>query len=151
MPIDKNKLSNKQLDFVQEYCKNGHIASKAYKVAYPDSSAKGSEASSIRLLGNVKIKRAIDRIEEDKRVIATYDRQLHIKNLNALLTALSVKVKEGNISAIRAANSILSEIGASTGLHSQTINTDAKEQQELTDQQEQEAKRFASIRLREMA
>ena len=152
---DKYNLTDRMARFVIRLCdpssETRDNEKRSYMAVYTKSNEKAAEANSNRLIRTDKIKQAIQGYKAEIGKILTYDRQLHIKNLNALLTALQIKVNEGNVSAIRAANSILSEIGASTGLHSQTINTDAKELEELTKQEVQEAKRFASIRLREMA
>jgi len=133
-----------------EYCNNGYDKTKALlSVGYAKNYAYYGAGH--KLFTNDKVTSAIAKIETEKKINTSYTREIHVKGLEDLLTHNDKKVKEGNIQAIRAAVAIRAEIGASTGLHSQTINTDAKEQQELTDQQEQEAKRFASIRLREMA
>lgn len=135
---------------VSEYLSNGFNKTQALLSAgYSKTYAQSGPGQ--RLFDNVRIKQGIDRVEAEKKITATYDRATHIKHLDKLLEALRPKVDEGNVQAIRTATQVLSELAASTGLHSQTINTDAEQIAEIDENKKLEAKQLALIRLQETA
>lgn len=70
------KLTLKQEAFVQEYLKNGHNGTAAYKKAYPDSSDRASETGAHRLLRNAEIQKRIQNYKKraQKRTEITQDR-----------------------------------------------------------------------------
>lgn len=132
-----------------EYTTNGYNKVNALKKAgYKTNYA---EHGGLKLFDNVRLKDMIAECEAKKVVMSTYDRQTHINHLDKLLVALQPKVDEGNVQAIRTATQVLSELAASTGLHSQTINTDAEQIAEIDENKKVEAKQLALIRLQETA
>lgn len=135
---------------VSEYLSNGFNKTQALLSAgYSKTYAQSGPGQ--RLFDNVRIKQGIDRVEAEKKLVATYDRATHINHLNNLLKALQPKVDDGNVQAIRTATQILSELAASNGLHTQTINTDSEQIAEIDDNKRAEAKRLAVLRIQEIA
>jgi hypothetical protein len=61
--MKKNELTIKEALFVDEYLKNGYIASRAYQVAYQTTNKGMAKVESYRLLQKQKIK---DKIEESE-------------------------------------------------------------------------------------
>jgi hypothetical protein len=139
-------LSNKQQAFVGEYCINGLNASEAYRKAYPQAKS-GWNAHGARLIAKDSITKAISKINAAKQAKVEYNYEIAIKELNQVKVNLTKQAKTGNIPANAALTQVIREKNAITGLHKQII-VDETQTKELTEQEQLEARRLASIRLR---
>ncbi len=142
-----NKLSDKRKAFVLKYCRNGFNASQAYKEAYPDSKV-GWDGSGSRLLANVSIKQAISDISAENQEIVKHSFEEACKMLQQRIDYLQAQAEKGNIQAIQAQTALIRELNDISGLHKQRFVDETEQQRELTESEELEARRIASIRLR---
>ncbi len=146
-----NKLNKHTAAIIAaEYCGNGYNEVESLiKIGY---SRKYSINNHKRLFKDVLIKDAIDRIQAENKAISNYTREQHLQALLSLEQALSPQIAQGNVTAIRTACTIRAEIGNSTGLHSQTINSDDKQvAKPLSAAEREELNRLANIKLKQCA
>ncbi len=74
-PVKERPLTWSQERFVEAYVENGGNATQAYRKAYPRSAPDSWDASGPRLLGNVRILRAIESFREADRQALAFDRR----------------------------------------------------------------------------
>ena len=121
MSIKDKSISDKQKAFVNNYCANGHNATKAYAKAYPDN--KTPVFSGSRLLTNVKIRAAIADIDADTCVRYEHNKEIAIDLLRTDYAYLEKAAMQGNYQAIQARTAITRELNDITGQHKQHITT----------------------------
>lgn len=99
--VAEKPLSHQRQAFVEEYCRNGHNAAKAYTKAYPDCEAAGCETHGPRLVRDGQVKRAItERMAElraetgwsversQKLLLATHAQATTLKQPSAAVSAV---------------------------------------------------------------
>lgn len=77
-------MNNQQKVFCREYVKNGQNGTKAYMIAYPDSSEESARRQASRLLTNVDIQKYIQQLQsktEDKAIMSIQDRMKWLTDL----------------------------------------------------------------------
>ena len=77
-------MNNQQKVFCREYVKNGNNGTKAYMIAYPDSSEDSARRQASRLLTNVDIQKYIEQLQsktEDKAIMSIQERMQWLTNL----------------------------------------------------------------------
>ncbi len=132
----------------QAYVTNGYKKVEALKAAgYKTSYA---EHGGLKLFDNIRLITLIDEYRAKLEVKSDYTREQHLLELEALHAALLPAIAQGNVTAIRTACTIRAEIGNSTGLHSQTINsTDEQVAKPLSAAEREELNRLANIKLKQ--
>lgn len=116
-------MTDKRQHFVSEYCTNGHNASAAYHIAYPNCKV-GWDRLGHRLMGYDEIKQAIfkKRAKLVEKVDYCYEKAHRL--LAERLSWLDKAAQGGNIQAIQAQTAIIREMDDITGLHKQAIKTE---------------------------
>ena len=77
-------MNNQQKVFCREYIKNGNNGTRAYMIAYPDSSEESARRQASRLLTNVDIQKYIEQLQsktEDKAIMSIQERMQWLTNL----------------------------------------------------------------------
>ena len=77
-------MNNQQKVFCREYVKNGNNGTRAYMIAYPDSSEESARRQASRLLTNVDIQKYIEQLQsktEDKAIMSIQERMQWLTNL----------------------------------------------------------------------
>ncbi len=137
-------LSDKQQAFVNEYVRNGHNATQAYKTAYPNSKGEWDKLGP-RLRVKEGIKQAIAEIEAVQAVKQEHDREIAIALLLADHKHLAKAAKAGNIPAIQARTAIVRELDTISGLNKHILIDETEQSRPLTDTDRAELKRLALI------
>ena len=107
-------MNNQQKVFCREYVKNGRNGTKAYMIAYPDSSEESARRQASRLLTNVDIQKYIQQLQsktEDKAIMSIQDRM-------KWLTDLIISKKEKRVSNKLKALEILNKMD---GVYTQNV------------------------------
>ena len=137
-------ISDKQQDFVNNYCTNGYNATQAYKDAYPNCKG-GWDKLGPRLTGNDGVKQAISEHKVKNKAKIEHNKELALSKLQQVIDNMTERaVKDGNISANRAIIAAIAEMNNITGLHQQKIITETDQQRELNQAQEQAAAELAA-------
>lgn len=147
MPTIRNQET---VDLIaQNYCSNGHNKEKALKtVGYSDSYAE--TLGHTKVYGNIRVKEAISKIEAKNKAKIEHNYQIAISELNQVIANLKPKAESGDTQANQALTQAIREKNAIAGLHKQEIkHTTDDQQRKLNAKEQAEAKRLASIRLRQ--
>lgn len=67
---DMKKLTKENIEFCEEYIRNGYNGSKAYKHSHPDANDKTCAVSAYKLLKDKRVQDEIDRIEGSYKTLA---------------------------------------------------------------------------------
>lgn len=77
-------MNNQQKVFCREYVKNGNNGTKAYMIAYPNSSEKSAKDNASRLIAKDSIQKYIEQLQsktEDKAIMSIQERMQWLTNL----------------------------------------------------------------------
>ena len=97
-------MNNQQKVFCREYVKNGNNGTKAYMIAYPDSSEESARRQASRLLTNVDIQKYLQQLQsktEDKAIMSIQDR---MKWLTDLIISKKEKCVSNKLKALEILN-----------------------------------------------
>ena len=132
-------MNLKQTLFIEEYCKNGFNASKAYKKAYPDCQI-GYQQNGSKLLLNTVIKQAIETKKAENESLDKNSRINIDARFNQIYTLCMTK--GDYVNATRACENQAKNRG-----YYALDNAQRTEQAKLDEQQTKEAKEYAKWRL----
>lgn len=102
-----------------------------------------------KLITNGNIIRAKQAIQAETSEKMEHNRDIAIKLLTENLTALTVRVDNGDVGAIQARTAVIRELNAISNLHSSTLHTEQDVVQDITEQQAQTYRDMAAAANRE--